>query len=461
MLKIENLTISYPDKRLPLLKGLNFEVPKGAICLILGDSGSGKTTLCLAIAGLLLHARPEAIISGFIKWDKKLINQKDFNSEIAITLENPYSQLTGLKNTVREEIAFGLEMRGVSREEVERRIQLATETFGITHLLLRSPRTLSGGETQKIVIASSYVLMPELWVLDRPLTDLDPLARYKFLHEVRLLANQRGTTFIITEEPASDLYSIATHLLTIREEVVDFSSNTKKDSTLSIDVSSLLPTLTLVKTKEIFIGRDSLNYSSVQIKKLGFQYSSDYPIIFENLDITVNPGECLWITGPNGCGKTTLLKIIAGILKPKKGEVWINNINCSSEPIWKVARYVSYAFQNPDLQFFSNDVWSEVFFGPKTLGYPKDKCKTLTEYALYLFGLDNKAKRHPHDLNRSERKRLGLASAFAMNTPVIILDEPTQFQTSQGKLALRQAICENLRKEKTFLIATNILDFIW
>lgn len=223
MLKVENLTINYPDKRLPLLKGLDFEVPKGAICLILGDSGSGKTTLSLVIAGLLLHARPEVNISGFIKWNKKLINQKEFNSEIAITLENPYSQLTSLKSTVREKIAFGLEMRGVPRIEIERRIQIAANIFGITQLLSRHPRTLSGGETQKVVIASSYVIKPELWILDRPLTELDPLARVKFLQELKLLANQRGATIIIAEEPASDLYSIATHILTISAEGVNFS----------------------------------------------------------------------------------------------------------------------------------------------------------------------------------------------------------------------------------------------
>jgi energy-coupling factor transporter ATP-binding protein EcfA2 len=102
-------------------------------------------------------------------------------------------------------------MRGLHRAEMGQRIQVAADIFGISHLLFRHPRTLSGGETQKVVIASSYVLKPELWILDRPLTELDPLARYKFLQEIELLAKQKGITFIITEEPAADLYSIATH----------------------------------------------------------------------------------------------------------------------------------------------------------------------------------------------------------------------------------------------------------
>lgn len=458
MLKLENLTITYPNKDVPGIKNLNFELPKGSICFFTGDSSSGKTTLCLAIAGLLLHARPEATVSGLIAWNKKLIKQKDFNQEIAITLENPYSQLTGLKHTVLEEIAFGLEMRGVPREEVERRIQIAVDIFGIAHLLSRHPRTLSGGETQKVVIASSHVLIPELWILDRPLTELDPLARYIFLQEIELLANQKGITFIITEEPAPDLYSIATHLSTIKTEGVDFSLNTKKNSLQSpITLSS---TITFTKTKGELIEIDSLSRSSVIIKGLGFQYSSNYPMIFENLDIIVNFGECLWITGPNGCGKTTLAKIIAGILKPKNGEVWVNGVKSSSEPIWKIARYIAYAFQNPDYQIFSTKVWDEVIFGPKALGYSVHKCKSLTEYALTLFDLFIKKDFHPHDLTRSERKRLGLAIAFAMDTPSIILDEPTQFQNSQEKQIIRNAINESLTLGKSLLVITHELDFV-
>jgi energy-coupling factor transporter ATP-binding protein EcfA2 len=358
MLEIKNLSINYPHKEMPIIKNLGFELPKGSICFLDGESGSGKTTLCLAVAGLLLHARPEATVSGLIEWNKKLIKQKDFNQEIAITLENPYSQLTGLKHTVLEEIAFGLEMRGVPREEMERGIQRAVDTFEIGCLLSRLPRTLSGGETQKVVIASSYVLMPELWILDRPLTELDSLARYKFLKEIDLLANQKGITFIITDEPAADLYSIATHLLTIKANGIDFSLNIKKDSINSTDIFPVSSTIAFTKTKGKLIEADSLSRSSVIIKGLGFQYSSDYPMIFKNLDISVNSGECLWITGPNGCGKTTLAKIIAGIFKPKEGEVWVNGVNSGSEPIWKVARHVVYAFQNPDLQFFSADVWN-------------------------------------------------------------------------------------------------------
>jgi energy-coupling factor transporter ATP-binding protein EcfA2 len=126
-----------------------------------------------------------------------------------------------------------------------------------------------------------------------------------------------------------------------------------------------------------------------------------------------------------------------------------------------MARHVAYAFQNPDLQIFSRDVLTEVTFGPQSLGYPKHRCEALAGRALHVFGLSGKEQHHPHSLNRSERKRLGLAATFAMDTPIIILDEPTQYQTPEWKPVIRQAIVEGLSEEKTFLIVTHDLDFIW
>ena len=455
MLQVKNLSIKYPDKELSALKDVNFELPKGSICFLSGDSGAGQTTLCLAIAGFLKHARPETDISGMIKLNGNPIDQQEFRQEIAITLENPYSQFSGLKRTVLEEMAFGLEMRGFSLCEMKKRIKSALATFGISHLLSRNPKTLSGGETQKVIIACSYVLIPELWILDRPLTELDPLARFSFLQNIKHMANQNGTTIIIVEEPACDLYLIATHLLTMEGGKVELSLNTKGSHFKTPDLPASPSTITFTKISVDPYKEDHISSPSVKIKDIGFQYSPDQPKVFDNLHLSVAPGECLWITGPNGCGKTTLAKIIAGILKSTKGEVSINGINPMIEPVWKVAHYIAYAFQNPDLQIFSTNLWDEVSFGPKALGYSINRCNELTRNALKLFDLTKKEISHPHDLNRSERKRLGLASAFAMDTPVMILDEPTQFQDSQWKKIIKEAMDKTLLKNKSILCITH------
>lgn len=458
MLHVENLSIKYPNKDLSALKSVNFKLPKNSFCFITGGSGAGITTLCLAIAGVLKHARPEAEIFGTIRWNGKIIDQSVFNPGIGITLENPYSQFSGLKRTVIEEMVFGLEMRGLNQDEMKERIKLTSEIFNISHLLQNDLKILSGGETQKVVLASSYILLPELWILDRPLTELDPLARHNFLKNLQRMTDEKGTTIIIGEEPAQDIYNIATHLLTVDKKSVELSLNKKRNT---VDLFNNYPFSSKIAFSKIWTNppqdQSSLLKPVVEVKDLSYRYSTNQPILLENMNIVVHPGECLFITGPNGCGKTTFAKIVAGLLKTKNGKVIVNGILSNMEPIWKVAQQVGYAFQNPDMQIFSKSVWDEISFGPRTLGYAKDRCNKLANKAIKLLGLTEKMKCHPHDLNRSERKRLGIASTLSMDTPIIILDEPTQFQDVKHKQLISKAMKELLSKGKSIICITHNL----
>jgi energy-coupling factor transport system ATP-binding protein len=460
MLRVDNLSIIRSRGESPTIHDLSFQLSNGMICLLSGDADLSEL-ICLSLSGLILHSQPEIMISGRLEWNGKPIKQKQFNPEIAITLENPYSQLSGIKNTVVEEIAFGLEVRGIAREEIKHRIQAAAEVFDMGHLLSRNPATLSGGETQKVIIACSYVVWPELWILYRPLTELDVATRYKFLQELSHSAQERGTVIVMAEDPSDDVCSLATHTLEMDRFRITLSANMKDDE--GIDdrkYVNMPPMMTFIK-KEYGDHKLHIQRPVIRIKGLTFQYPKEESSVIRELDLTADPGECVWVVGPNGCGKTTLMKVIAGILKAKEGQVLVHNIEPAKVPLWNMARHVAYAFQNPDLQIFSRDVLTEVTFGPQSLGYPKHRCEALANRALHIFGLSGKEQHHPHSLNRSERKRLGLAATFAMDTPIIILDEPTQYQTPEWKPVIRQAIVEGLSEEKTFLIVTHDFDFIW
>ncbi len=459
MLEVRNLSIQYPDH--PLIKNINFRLEEGDICFLVGDSGSGKTTACLAMAGVLSHVKPEAIVSGQIIFKDINLKKENPPPDLAITLENPYSQLTAIKSNVKEEIACGLEMRGIEPEEMLRRINVIAGKFGIAHLMSRDPRSLSGGEIQRIVISSSFVLKPKLWILDRPLSELDPYARHLFLKELVQYAKENKAIIILSDEPAPDIYSIASHVLTLKSGISNFSVNNKKGRIENINVSELDTSIAFTKNKNKTNKKESKFNPSLQSKILCFSYSKQQSNIINNISLNVQRGECLWITGPNGCGKTTLAKLIIGLLKPIEGSVLINGINPAKEPLWKVARIASYAFQNPDLQIFSTKIWDEVLSGPKFLGYSDEKCINLTEWALKLFGLREKAKHHPQDLNRSEKKRLGLASTFAMDTPILILDEPSQFQSIKEKQIIREAMRNALNMGKSILCITHDLDLIF
>ena len=453
MITIENLSISYPSRKQPVFSDLTFELSAGSICLIKGGSESGKTTLCLTMAGLLNHARPDAVMKGRVLWKGVAVSQEHYNRDIAITLEQPYPQLTGIKQSVMEEMAFGLEMIGLPKAEMQARIKQAAEIFGLARLLQQAPRTLSGGETQRMVLASSYVLDPGLWVLDRPFTEIDPIGREIILQEIARLAKEKGIIAVIAEEPAPDLLSIVTHQLDLDTAQLKVMHQGTMDGRHTISV----PPSHIELTKSSFDA--SGNSNSLRLQGISFRYPGADSQVVEDFNLEANGGDCVWITGPNGSGKTTAAKLTLGLLKAQEGSILINDKPIAGKPLWEKARSVAYAFQNPDLQIFSTTVWDEVIFGPRNLGYDARQCSDLTESCLQKFGLADKKKSHPHDLNLSDRKRLGLASTFAMDTPVLILDEPSQYQNDEQKKMIAAAMIEALRSGKIILCITNSPDF--
>ena len=269
MLEVENLSINYINHRIHPIKNVSFELPEKSICLLLSDTSSWQTVLCYTLAGVLKHAQPETDISGSIKWKGNLIDQYTFHPEITITLENPYVQFSGLKNSILEELAFGLELRGISRIEMVRKIKDTADLFCLSHLLSQNPKNLSGGETQKAVIGSAYIISPELWILDKPLTELDPMARVQFLEILKQLSNENGTTIIIAENPSSDIYKIATHLLKINQHKVELSLNTKENQNSQLENRHSFPqNITLTKSTN-YLNSDKTSITpSIQIKNL-------------------------------------------------------------------------------------------------------------------------------------------------------------------------------------------------
>jgi energy-coupling factor transport system ATP-binding protein len=197
---------------------------------------------------------------------------------------------------------------------------------------------------------------------------------------------------------------------------------------------------------------------NITIVDLTFTYPSGVEAL-RGVTLTIESGQDVAIVGENGAGKTTLVKHFNGLLRPGGGSVVVGEWDTRKYSVAKLASRVGYVFQNPDDQLFERTVLKEVSFGPHNLGRTDAESRAAALEALAAVGLKGKDNTHPYDLHLSQRKRLALAAVLAMQTPVIVLDEPTTGQDAGG-LAIIGAIVEQLKAERrTVITITHDIDF--
>jgi energy-coupling factor transport system ATP-binding protein len=196
----------------------------------------------------------------------------------------------------------------------------------------------------------------------------------------------------------------------------------------------------------------------ITIRNLTHQYNNQVTAL-RDVDLLIQSGESVAIVGENGAGKTTLAKQLNGLLKPTAGEVFIGDLNTANQTPASLARFVGYAFQNPDQQIFASKVSDEVRFGPQNLGYSEDKVKTFSQEALSAVGLQEQGEKHPYDLHLADRKLLTLAAVLAMQTPIVIFDEPTTGQDAYHVQQIGKIIAELKSKGRSVLTISHDLDF--
>ena len=196
----------------------------------------------------------------------------------------------------------------------------------------------------------------------------------------------------------------------------------------------------------------------IEINDLRFTYPTGLEAI-SGVSLTIETGEQVAIVGQNGAGKTTLVRHFNGLLQPNVGSVLIGEWDTKKYSVAKLASRVGYVFQNPDEQLFSKDVGTEIRFGPRNLGYSKEKIDELVNRALALTELSDKIETNPYDLSPTWRKMVALASVIAMDTPIVIFDEPTTGQDAVNVARIAYVIAELRREGKTVITITHDIDF--
>lgn len=198
----------------------------------------------------------------------------------------------------------------------------------------------------------------------------------------------------------------------------------------------------------------------IQVDNMSFRYPSVNEYTLQDINLTFKDGESVAIIGQNGAGKTTLVKLLIGLLKPTKGKIMVDDMDTKAYTTAKIARRVGYVFQNPDDQIFNSDVYSEIEYSLKYMKWPVEKIRNSIREAVDITGIKEYLGEHPMNIPYSTRKFVSIASVLAMDTEVVIFDEPTAGQDARG-IALLENIISYLRaKNKIVIVITHDMEFV-
>jgi len=219
MITLKGVTYTYPGTDSPALQDFSTEIPRGQFCAVIGPNGAGKSTLAYILAGFIPHFY-QGTLQGEVSVAGKNTTTTplgDLIRMVGLILQNPFNQISGTKVTVREEIAFGLENLGVARSEMIERVETVMALVGLGDLAERSPLALSGGQMQRVAIASVLVMQPPVLVLDEPTSQLDPIGSKEVFSVVRAMASSRQMTVIMIEHKLEWVASFADRVIVLAE----------------------------------------------------------------------------------------------------------------------------------------------------------------------------------------------------------------------------------------------------
>jgi energy-coupling factor transport system ATP-binding protein len=484
-IKIENLNYSYPESGKKSLNNINMIVPQGQFVLIVGGSGSGKSTLIRSIAGLV----PDfygGTYSGKVEIDDSELGdfeRRKLVQKVGMVFQDPESQL--VMTDAEQEIAFGLENLELPNSIMKRRIMEVTSALSLSSYKTSFIPELSGGQKQKVALASVLAMQPDILLLDEPTSQLDPIAGEEILTMIRRLNEENGITIILTEQKLERCFHFADRIIAMdKGEIIKDSMNVSTIANWSVrEKKPFIPPLSrlfaninyqeipvtvkegrnLIKNEfcmdeikgqstygyenEVESDRLEENSNILDIEKLWFTYPNGREIL-KDINLKIDTNTFTVIMGENGCGKTTLLKNINGLLKPGRGRIRILGKDSKKSTVEEISSTVAYLSQDPNDYLFLPTVREEVNFTLKNMGLVDDG---IVDEILGKLNIEKFENCNPRDLSSGERQRVALASVLVTRPKLLLLDEPTRGLDYDLKENLGEILL-NLKKEGTTIL---------
>jgi len=475
MITFSNVSLIYPNSRKTILDNLTFTVNESELILVIGLTGAGKSSFMKLINGVIPH-HTRGILSGEVIVDGKttnLLKPGELSGVIGIVGQNPINGF--VTSVVEDEIAFTLETNGFAPDVMRKRVEEMIDLLGLQYLRNRKLLTLSGGEQQRVAIASALVMNPKVLVLDEPTSALDPVAAEEVLAIVNKLVNDLGLTVIMAEHKLERVIHFVDRVVLVGGDGtvrVGTPQEIMKITDINPPIVKIAKKLNLSKIplsvrelkrsaanwsvpKDREIKREQIN-GELLITLDDLTYFIEDKVILKSINLKINSGEILALMGRNGAGKSTLLKLICGQIGTYSGKLSVAGKMPHTLLGRNLVDLIGFVPQEPADLFYATTVDQECSLTDQD----NQLAAGTTAKSLHKLSNTINLNLHPRDLSEGQKLILAIAIALATSPKILILDEPTRGLDYQAKAVLVEILRKLATQGTTIIMATHDVELV-
>lgn len=439
-----------------ILKGVDLTIKKGEFIALLGRNGSGKTTFSKQLNAILRPSEGTVTVDEMGTRDAEKLYE--IRQHVGMVFQNPDNQMVAA--SVEEEVAFGPENLGMESDTIVARVKQALEQVRMWKRRKTAPNHLSGGQKQRIAIAGILAMHPDYIVLDEPTAMLDPKGRKEVMEALQRLNQEQEMTVILITHDMEEA-ALASRVILLADGQMRFDGRPEKffgadallaemgmEAPLSYRVQQAMGSAANLqsgagekrdKCKIDALDKFEKDKDLLSLQHVSYIYSPGTAyekVALDDVNLSLGKGEIVGLAGHTGSGKSTMIQLLNGLLKPTSGTVTFEgkDIHAKGYSGNYLRSKVGMVFQYPEHQMICDTVWEDVAFGPSKQGLTGEACETCVEEALRFVDLPEKYyQASPLQLSGGQKRRVAIAGVLAMHPEYIILDEPAAGLDAAGK----------------------------